>query len=108
MPDSALPLLSVRALKTYFVMDEGVVRAVDGVSFDVMPGQVFGIVGESGCGKSVTMKSVLRIVEPPGRIVAGEILLRRDARRDEDGGGAVVDLARLGDRADPAGADGLL
>jgi peptide/nickel transport system ATP-binding protein len=60
-------LLSVRDLKTYFMMDEGVVKAVDGVTFDVNSGQVFGIVGESGCGKSVTMKAVLRIVEPPGR-----------------------------------------
>ena len=71
------PLLSVRNLKTHFFMDEGVVKAVDGVTFDVSAGQVFGIVGESGCGKSVTMKAVLRIVEPPGKIVNGEIMLRR-------------------------------
>ncbi len=83
-------LLSVRDLKTHFMMDEGVVKAVDGVSFDVLPGQVFGIVGESGCGKSVTMKSVLRIVEPPGRIVGGEILLRRGG-----GDGEPVDLVGL-------------
>ena len=65
-------------------MDEGVVKAVDGISLDVHPGQVFGIVGESGCGKSVTMKALLRIVEPPGRIVSGEMLLRRhrQGRRD--------------------------
>jgi oligopeptide/dipeptide ABC transporter ATP-binding protein len=81
------PLLSVRGLKAHFFMDEGVVRAVDGVSFDVHPGHVFGIVGESGCGKSVTMKAVLRIVEPPGRIVGGGMLLRRD--------GETVDLATL-------------
>ncbi|HEY6103840.1 MAG TPA: ABC transporter ATP-binding protein [bacterium] len=71
------PLLSVRDLKVHFFMDEGIVRAVDGISFDVFPGQVFGIVGESGCGKSVAMKAILRIVEPPGRIVSGQILLRR-------------------------------
>jgi oligopeptide/dipeptide ABC transporter ATP-binding protein len=71
------PLLSVRDLKVHFFMDEGVVKAVDGISFDVFPGQVFGIVGESGCGKSVAMKAILRIVEPPGRIVSGQILLRR-------------------------------
>ncbi len=71
------PLLSVRDLKVYFMMDEGVVKAVDGVTFDVHAGQVFGIVGESGCGKSVTLKAVLRIVEPPGKIVNGEIMLRR-------------------------------
>ena len=67
------PLLTIRDLKVHFFMDEGVVKAVDGISLDVFPGQVFGIVGESGCGKSVTMKALLRIVEPPGRIVSGEI-----------------------------------
>jgi peptide/nickel transport system ATP-binding protein len=87
-------LLSVRDLKTYFMMDEGVVKAVDGVSFDVHPGRVFGIVGESGCGKSVTMKSVLRIVEPPGRIVHGQILLRRP-KKDGSGVEVETDLARL-------------
>ncbi|MCX6032474.1 MAG: ABC transporter ATP-binding protein [Chloroflexi bacterium] len=87
------PLLSIRDLKVYFFMDEGVVKAVDGISLDVYPGQVFGIVGESGCGKSVTMKALLRIVEPPGRIVAGEMLLRRPA---QNGGTTdIVDLARL-------------
>ena len=71
------PLLSVRNLKAYFDLDEGIVKAVDGVTFDVYPGQVFGIVGESGCGKSVTMKAILRIIEPPGKIVGGEIVLHR-------------------------------
>src|ERR1700716_1131760 len=77
------PLLSVRDLKTYFMADEGTVKAVDGVSFDVYPGQTLGIVGESGCGKSVTAHSILRVVEEPGRIVGGQIVLRRDpAGRD--------------------------
>ena len=71
------PILSVRELKTYFFPDEGTVRAVDGASFDVYPRKTLGIVGESGCGKSVTAKSILRIVERPGRIVGGSILLRR-------------------------------
>jgi peptide/nickel transport system ATP-binding protein len=94
--EPAPPLLSVRDLRVAFFLDEGVVRAVDGVSFDVVPGQVLGIVGESGCGKSVTMRAILQIVEPPGRIVAGEILFRRHARPDGDGpGAAVVDLAAL-------------
>ena len=86
------PLLSVRDLKTYFMMDEGVVKAVDGVTFDVNPGQIFGIVGESGCGKSVTMKAVLRIVEPPGKIVNGEILLNCKTGNEEC---QVVDLVKL-------------
>ncbi len=96
MEESNLPLLAVRGLKTWFMMDEGVVKAVDGVSFDVQAGQVFGIVGESGCGKSVTTRSILRIVEPPGRIVAGSILLRRDGAPAQ-GGPAVdeVDLTAL-------------
>src|SRR4051794_4119951 len=85
----AEPLLSVRNLKTYFAQDEGTVRAVDGVSFDVAPGATLGIVGESGCGKSVTARSILRIVDRPGRIVDGEIHFRRPAT------GAVVDLATL-------------
>ena len=82
------PILSVRDLKTHFFGDEGVVRAVDGTSFDLYPGQTLGIVGESGCGKSVTARSILRIVERPGRIVGGEIHLRR-------ADGSVVDLTQL-------------
>jgi peptide/nickel transport system ATP-binding protein len=71
------PLLSVRDLRTYFMADEGIVKAVDGVSFDVHSGRTLGIVGESGCGKSVTARSILRIVEEPGRIVGGQILLQQ-------------------------------
>jgi peptide/nickel transport system ATP-binding protein len=91
---SLTPLLSVRDLRVSFFLEEGVVRAVDGVSFDVFPGQVLGIVGESGCGKSVAMKAVLRLVEPPGRIVSGEILFRPRA----DGDRPAVDLARMAPR----------
>lgn len=72
-PDRS-PLLEVRNLKTYFFTDAGVVKAVDGVDFVVGRGEVLGLVGESGCGKSVTSLSILRLVSPPGRIVAGEIL----------------------------------
>jgi peptide/nickel transport system ATP-binding protein len=82
------PLLEVKDLRVHFFLDEGVVRAVDGVSFDVHPGQVIGIVGESGCGKSVTVKAILNIVEPPGRTVAGQILFRSDSA-------PAVDLAGL-------------
>ena len=72
----AEPILSVRDLQTWFHQDEGIVRAVDGASFDLEPGRTLGIVGESGCGKSVTARSILRIVERPGRVEAGEIWLQ--------------------------------
>jgi peptide/nickel transport system ATP-binding protein len=74
---NAKPLLSVRDLKTSFFQDEGTTKAVDGATFDVHPGKTLGIVGESGCGKSVTAQSILRIIESPGRIVDGEIFLTR-------------------------------
>ena len=80
----AEPILSVRDLHTHFFADEGVVRAVDGTSFDLFPGRTLGIVGESGCGKSVTARSILRIVERPGRIVSGRIVLRRADGRTTD------------------------
>ncbi|HLY23571.1 MAG TPA: ABC transporter ATP-binding protein [bacterium] len=67
-------LLSVRNLKTYFYTDEGVVRAVDGLSYDLQRGEVLGVVGESGCGKSVHALSLMRLIPmPPGKIVDGEI-----------------------------------
>jgi len=68
------PLLEVKNLKTYFYTEDGVVRAVDGVNFHVYPGEVLGIVGESGCGKSVTSLSVMRLISAPGKIVEGEII----------------------------------
>src|SRR5216683_6389923 len=86
-------LLSVRNLKTYFPQDEGTVKAVDGVSFDLYPGGTLGIVGESGCGKSVTARSILGIVDRPGKIMGGEIRFRRQAAaRAAD---PAVDLAKL-------------
>ena len=68
-------LLEVRHLRTYFDTDAGLVRAVDGVDFTVQRGEVLGLVGESGCGKSVTSLSIMRLIpQPPGKIVDGEIL----------------------------------
>jgi len=67
-------ILEVRGLKTYFFTEAGVVKAVDGVDFHVNRGEVLGLVGESGCGKSVTSFSILRLVSVPGRIVAGDII----------------------------------
>ena len=77
------PLLSVRNLSTHFPLDEGTVIAVDGASFDLYPSQTLGIVGESGCGKSVTARSILGILDRPGEIVAGEIMFRYRSRNGE-------------------------
>ena len=69
------PLLQVKDLKVYFYVPEGTVRAVRGVSWDLYPGETLGLVGESGCGKSVTALSLLRLIpNPPGKIVEGEII----------------------------------
>src|SRR5689334_17960941 len=69
------PLLEVKGLKTYFFTEDGIVRAVDGVNFEVYPGEVLGLVGESGCGKSVTSLSIMRLISKPGKINEGQILL---------------------------------
>jgi len=69
------PLLEVKNLKTHFFTEDGVVHAVDGVDFVVYPGEILGLVGESGCGKSVTSLSIMRLISLPGRILEGEILL---------------------------------
>ena len=81
-------LLSVRNLQTWFFSREGTVKAVDGVSFDVTQGEILGIAGESGCGKSVTSQSILRIVPDNGRIVGGRILFRRGGAGSDEGEGA--------------------
>jgi oligopeptide transport system ATP-binding protein len=81
------PLLQVRDLKTYFFTDDGVVKAVDGISYDVEPGETLGLVGESGCGKSVGALSLLRLIpNPPGRIVSGEVIFEGEdlLKLDED------------------------
>ena len=69
------PLLEIRGLKTHFATDDGIVQAVDGVDITIRRGETLGVVGESGCGKTVTAMSVLKLIAmPPGRIAAGQIL----------------------------------
>ncbi len=80
-------LLKVKDLRTYFFSREGTLKAVDGISFNIKRGKTLGIAGESGCGKSVTAQSILRLVPKNGRIVNGEILFNLDGR--------VVDLTKL-------------
>ena len=87
------PVLEVKDLRVHFFLDEGVVRAVDGVTFSVESGKTLGIVGESGSGKSVIGQSILRIVPSPGRIVDGKILLRPE---DGNVSSSVLDLVSVG------------
>ena len=110
-------LLEVKNLKVQFPLDEGTVHAVDGVSYNLYRGRTLGIVGESGCGKSVTAQSIMRIVPKPGKIVSGEIIYHRQRHeanangvfRRRNGGAVVnenestaqVDLTKL----DPSGRE---
>jgi len=83
-----VPLIEVRGLKTYFYTEDGIVRAVDGVDYVIEQEKTLGVVGESGCGKSVTALSIMGLVQiPPGKIEDGEILFHRD--------GQVIDLTKL-------------
>jgi peptide/nickel transport system ATP-binding protein len=90
-------LLEVKGLKTYFFLDEGTVKAVEGADFSLRRSGTLGIVGESGCGKTVTAYSITQLIESPGRIVDGQILFRRRSSGAEVGSAAteVVDLAKL-------------
>jgi peptide/nickel transport system ATP-binding protein len=83
--------IEIKNLKTYFMLDEGTVKAVDGATFDIYQGETLGVVGESGCGKSVIARSILRIVDYPGKIVDGSILYHRRQNNQEE----IIDLARL-------------
>ncbi|MCY4081333.1 MAG: ABC transporter ATP-binding protein [Caldilineaceae bacterium] len=85
-------LLEVKNLQTHFFMAEGVAKAVDSTTFSIRRGQVLGVVGESGCGKSVTARSIMRMVRPPGHTVDGEILYSRD---DQNGQDMTLDLLQL-------------
>ena len=97
MQESNDLLLRVQDLKTQFSLYEGVVKAVDGVSFDIRQGRTLGVIGESGCGKSVTAQSIMRLTpEPPGKIVDGKMLLHL---RNEGGDHVdIVDLASFAAR----------
>jgi oligopeptide/dipeptide ABC transporter ATP-binding protein len=83
----SVPIIEVEGLKVYFHTEDGVARAVDGIDFAIAPEKTLGVVGESGCGKSVTARAMMGLVEAPGRIEAGKILLHRDGR--------IVDLTKL-------------
>jgi oligopeptide/dipeptide ABC transporter ATP-binding protein len=87
-------LLEVNDLHVQFFLTEGTIQAVDGVTFTLEPGRTLGIVGESGCGKSVTARAILNMVRPPGRIVSGEVLYH-------DQTGATINLSQM----DPKGPD---
>jgi oligopeptide/dipeptide ABC transporter ATP-binding protein len=97
-------LLDVENLKTYFFCDEGIVRAVDGVDLQIRRGETLGIVGESGCGKSVTARSVLNMVPKPGRITEGQITLYRAIKANGGAGCLQVEQVILTD-LDPKGAE---
>jgi oligopeptide/dipeptide ABC transporter ATP-binding protein len=94
-PTLNTPLLEIKNLKTYFFLERATVRAVDGVDLTLPHRTTMGVVGESGCGKSITAMTTMRLLqEPPGKIVEGEILLHRKAHND------VVDIAKLDRKGD--------
>ena len=90
-PPALDTILEVTDLRTHFFTDEGVLRAVDGISFAIKRGQTLALVGESGCGKSVTNYSLLRLIQSPGRIVGGKIILHSARAGD-------IDIAALGEK----------
>jgi peptide/nickel transport system ATP-binding protein len=92
------PLIEVRDVRVYFYLDEGVVHAVEGVSFDIERGKTLGVVGESGCGKSVTSQAIMQIVPPPGKIVSGDIFFHRYR---QDGSSEKIEITNL----DPRGPE---
>ena len=94
-------LLEVEDLKTYMFLDEGTVRAVDGATFAIRRGETLGVVGESGCGKSITARSIMRIVRSPGKIIGGSI---RWHRMPEGANGAKPEVLEL-TKYDPQGKE---
>ncbi len=93
-------LIEVKDLKAYFFLHEGTVRAVDGATFAIRRGKTLGVVGESGCGKSVTSQAILRIVPPPGRIVSGQIIFHLQTTKQ---GGTVINEDVEMTKLDPDG-----
>src|SRR5581483_8125242 len=90
--DTATPVLEIKNLKTYFFLEKSTVRALDGVDVTLPRKSTLGLVGESGCGKSVMAMSVMRLIQsPPGKIVDGQILYRNKT-------GESIDIARLDSR----------
>ena len=94
-------LLQIKGLRTYFHLAEGVVRAVDGVDLTIHRKETLGIVGESGCGKSISAYSTLRLVPPPGKIEAGDIIFHKKPKSDDRAQTEVINLTNL----DPNGED---
>ncbi len=91
-PAQSRPILEIKNLKTYFFLDSGTIKSVDGVNLKIKRNTTLGLVGESGCGKSVTSHSIMRLIQsPPGRIVDGQILFYREPQE-------VVDITKLDGR----------
>ncbi len=91
----AEPILEIQNLKTGFNLAEGYVQAVDGASFTIRRGETLGVVGESGCGKSITARSILRITGAADKDISGEILYHRRSKGDHSGRSEIVDLLKL-------------
>src|SRR5512133_2239148 len=94
-------LVQIKGLRTYFHLAEGVVRAVDGVDLTIHRNETLGIVGESGCGKSISAFSTLRLVAPPGKIEAGDIYFHKSAKDRSSTQEEIVNLTKL----DPNGSE---
>ena len=93
--DSQEMLLEVQGLKTHFFLAQGIVRALEGVDFTVRRGQTVGLVGESGCGKSITARSIMAIVPSPGRVVEGEVLFHLQSQENGSVTDQVVDMTKI-------------
>ncbi|MCD6476503.1 MAG: ABC transporter ATP-binding protein [Anaerolineaceae bacterium] len=92
-------LIRISNLKVTFPLDEGLVQALDGIDLSIKKSKVIGVVGESGCGKSITARSILRIIPPPGRIDEGEILLRTNIGTP-NGEEQIIDLAQIDEESE--------